>query len=89
MILDNSGNERRNFMSVLMPQARASECSMRYLESIHYIEIVELFLEQYHSSQNKILFLNNRKNDLTDQVPTIDEQIEAYLLQYMRDHEII
>eukprot|EP00978_Attheya_sp_CCMP212_P029710 scaffold106482_cov64-Attheya_sp.AAC.1 len=82
VILDSS-------VSVLMPQARASQGGMFYLESIHSVDVVEQqFLENYHSDQNKILFLNNRKNDSTDQAPTIDEQIETYLLKYMHDNEL-
>ena len=61
---------------------------MFYLESIHSVDYVEGFLDDYHSSKNKILFLNNRKNELTDQSPTMDNKIETYVLQYMCEHEL-
>ena len=36
----------------------------------------------------KYYFLDNLKNECTDQVLTIYEQNETYMLQYMREHEL-
>ena len=86
VILDISGNERRKCMLVLMPQDWANHGSMFYLESIHSVDNVGGFLEYYHAAKKDIIFLKNGKNELADQAPTIDDNIETYILQYMREH---
>ena len=88
MISDSSGNERRNIMSFLMPQSLDNQGSMFYLDSINSVDDVERFLGDYHAAKNRILFLKNWNNESTDQAPTINDQIEMYLLRYMREYEL-
>ena len=84
VILDSSGNDRQKCMPVLIPKTRANQGSMFYLGSIQSVDYVEWFLEDYHPAKNKIIFMKNRKNESTDQSPTINEKIETYILQYVR-----
>ena len=63
VIFDSSGNDRQNFMSVLMPQDQDNQSSMLYIDISHSIDYFEKFLEDFHDSKNKIISLKNGKNE--------------------------
>ena len=88
VILDSSGNDRQNCMSVLMQKSWYNKGSIFYLGIIQSVYYAEGFLEDYHATINKIPFLNKRRNKPTDQAPTINDQVKTYLMQYMREHEL-
>ena len=75
LILERYGNGRQKIMLVLMPQAQDNKGSIFFLDSIHSVDDVEEFIEDYHAAKTHIIFMNKRNNESTDQSPTIDEQI--------------